>query len=174
MSDNDSDDDIAEQRSQMWAGELDEESDSETDSANGPMDTNDTVGSLDAKRAEEKEKVAESAGSESQDAVDNKSAVGSLDAKDAKDTTEWDVDSIRDSWNPNSVRLPDSIQEPFGSEYKRLDYLLEQAETEFKFGKDRYYKPLVVALGVQAIQEKDSDEIVELVERMEQGDLPGE
>lgn len=173
MTDNnndDSEDDIAEQRSQMWAGELDEDSGSETDGAKDTIDTKNTVDTVDAKRAEDEEKVAEGNGL-NENAMGTNRTVDNLDAKDAKDTTEWDVESIRDEWNPNSVRLPDSIQAPFGSEYKRLDYLLEQTEADFKFGKDRYYKPLVVALGVQAVQEMDTEEIVELVEKMKHADL---
>ena len=92
-------------------------------------------------------------------------------AKDAMDATEWDVDSIRDAWNPNSVRLPDSIQDVFASEYKRLDYQLDQADTDFEFTKDRYYKPLVVALGLEALQQLDADEVAGRVDAMEQATL---
>jgi len=153
MTDDSSDNDIAEQRSQMWSSELDDdENPDETESSDS--DISDTTDSK--------------TGMSSDTAEDTKRA---LDTMDPSDSTEWDVDSIREVWNPNSIRLPDSIQEPFTTEYKRLDWLLEQAETDFDFTKDRYYKPLVIALGVQAIRECDSDEIVSLVEKMEQREL---
>lgn len=105
------------------------------------------------------------------DATDTERAVDEQDATDALDATEWDVDSIREAWQPNNVRLPESIQDVFASEYKRLDYELDQADTDFAFTKDRYYKPLVVALGLDALQELEADEVADRVDEMEQATL---
>jgi len=94
-----------------------------------------------------------------------------MDAQDTQQATEWDVDSIREAWQPNNVRLPESIQDVFASEYKRLDYELDQSDTDFGFTKDRYYKPLVVALGLETLQAMDADEVADRVDAMEQAEL---
>lgn len=145
------DSDKADERSEMWSSEL--------DASDGP----DATDATNAKNARDD--------SDAKAPIDATDAVGADDTMRAMDTTEWDVDSIRDAWNPNSIRLPDSIQDTFASEYKRLDWQLEQSEAGFAFSKDRYYKPLVVALGLATLQELDTDEITDRVEAMEQATL---
>jgi len=177
-----SDDDIdekAEQRSQLWSSELDED---DTDA----KDDQDDAGAQDAVDASDATSEAETA--QTTDAEDDHSTMDAMDAVNdegsdgAEDTTnasdavdkesaEWAVESIRDAWTANSVRLPESIQEPFGTEYKRLDWQLEQADTDFELTKDRYYKPLVIALGLQRLQNCDADEVADLAEEMQQGTL---
>lgn len=146
-----SDEDKADERSEMWSSELD---------ASDPVDTTDAKDAMNTDDTSDTETPMDTANTET--------SKGTMDAIDA---TEWDVDSIRDAWNPNSIRLPDSIQGVFASEYKRLDWRLEQAATDFEFSKDRYYKPLVVALGLQQLQDLESDEIADRVDAMEQQDL---
>jgi hypothetical protein len=145
------DGDKADERSEMWSSELNASDSVDTTDAKGATDTTDTADT-----------------ESSMDTADTETPKSKMDAMDA---TEWDVDSIREAWNPNSIRLPDSIQGVFASEYKCLDWQLEQAETDFSFSKDRYYKPLVVALGLQQLQAMEPDEIADSVAAMEQQDL---
>jgi hypothetical protein len=150
MSDDGNIGDKAEERGEMWGDALD---DTDENDAN---DATDTVNAMDASSTQHT--------SDANDASDTDDAMDALDS-------EWDVDSIRESWQPNSVRLPDSIQDVFASEYKRLDWQLDQVETEFAFTKDRYYKPLVVALGLDALRDLDGEEIADRIEAMEHREL---
>lgn len=128
--------------SEMWSSEADAQDDSDAE------DTKHTTETMDATHTEH-----------------------AMDAQDTQQATEWDVDSIREAWQPNNVRLPESIQDVFASEYKRLGYELDQADTDFAFTKDRYYKPLVVALGLEALQEMGADEVADRADEMEQAAL---
>lgn len=157
MPDNSSD--RADEIANMWNNEVDDEDDEDADDDTGAVDAS---GETDASDT-----------SSTMDATETTDDSRAMDASDAQDTprTEWDVDSIRDAWNPNSVRLPDSIQDVFATEYKRLDYELSQADTNFAFTKDRYFKPLVVALGLQQLQAMEPEEIADRVDAMEQQEL---
>jgi hypothetical protein len=78
---------------------------------------------------------------------------------------EWRVQSIRNDWNALNVRLPDTLMRRFNAYHKRLDY--ELVPKEIEFGKDRHYKPLVIALGLKAIKEMDADDAERAVELLE-------
>lgn len=146
MTDDQSTDDKIQERSEAWASKLDDTE--RTEDASNAADTEDTM-----------------------DATDTQDTSHTERTSNTQETTEWDVESIRESWNPNSIRLPDSIQEPFDSEYKRLDWQLEDTDVDVDFRKDRHYKPLVIALGIQAVREQDTDEIADAIEAMVAGDL---
>lgn len=84
------------------------------------------------------------------------------------ESTAWDVESIRDNWHPNSVRLPDHLQRRFDAYHKRLDWQMH-ADREFK--KDRHYKPLVIALGLRELQAMDSDSVVDALDDLESNQI---
>jgi len=86
-------------------------------------------------------------------------------------SAEFDVDSIREQWTANSVRLPDSLQRRFNSEFKRIDYELTKNGVDQAFGKDRQFKPLVVALGLRELQNSDAEEVSTLLDALENGTI---
>lgn len=95
------------------------------------------------------------------------------DAPSGEDSelTEWDVDSISSAWKANQVRLPDSVQTPYDAEHNRIAYELQQADADVSYSKDRYYKPLVIALGLRELSEADGEEIADLLEQLKAGEL---
>lgn len=106
------------------------------------------------------------------DASDAKNEQDTEDGKETKnEQSEWDTESIRDDWHPNSVRLPKHLQDAWDSEHKRIDYQLTQADNDIDYSKDRYYKPLVIALGLSRLQEMDTSDIIEAITNLSENDL---
>jgi len=122
--------DKANERSDMWAGELDDGAQSDNHSQS---DTHTTSTS---------------------------------DAKDAK-ATQWDVDSIRDEWTANQVRLPESLQRRFNAYYNNVEskLLMEGIDTDFR--KDRHYKPLVIALGLSVLHDMDTTDAIDALDALQ-------
>jgi len=120
-------DDKADERSRMWAGDLDD--------------------------------------SDATDSENEQDAQETTDAENAKGA--WDVESIRDAWNPNSVRLPDSLQRRFNAYYSRLDSELALEGIDRQFGKDRQYKPLVIALGLRELDGMDTTDAMDALDELE-------
>lgn len=81
---------------------------------------------------------------------------------DTNDQSEWNVDNVKNAWNANTVLLPETLDERFDDEYERLNW-----QTDGEFKKDRHYKPLVVYLGLEALEDKEGEEVSALLERME-------
>jgi len=95
-------------------------------------------------------------------------AADAADTTDAKNTQNpWDVQSIRDSWNPNSVRLPDSLQRRFNAYHSRVESELTMEGIEREYSKDRYYKPLVIALGLKELDAMDTQDVVDALDDLE-------
>jgi len=86
-------------------------------------------------------------------------------------SSEWRVESIREEWNALNVRLPDSLMRRFNSYHKRLDYELAKAGSNREFGKDRHYKPLVIAFGLHAVKEMDADELTDALRALEKNQI---
>lgn len=94
------------------------------------------------------------------------------DAENAKDTQNaWDTESIRDDWHANSVRLPKHLQDAWDAEHKRLDYELTQQDVDIDYSKDRYYKPLVIALGLSRLQSMDTTEVETTLEKIQENGM---
>jgi len=83
----------------------------------------------------------------------------------------WDVERIQEHWHPNQVRLPPYLQRRFDGHFGRVEWLLTQASSDREFKKDRHYKPLVVALGLQQLQTMEADEIETALDDVEQNQL---
>jgi len=101
-----------------------------------------------------------------------------MDASDAKDAEEpedtqsaWDTESIRDDWHANSVRLPKHLQNAWDAEHKKVDYELTQQDVEIDYSKDRWYKPLVIALGLSKLQSMDITEVETALEEMQENGM---
>jgi len=120
-------DDKADERSEMWAGALDNQDDED-----GP------------------------------DTQDEEDPQDPMDAQGP-----WDVESIRDAWHPNSVRLPDPLQRRFQAYHSRVESELTLDGLDRPYGKDRYYKPLVVALGLRELDAMDTADVLEALDELE-------
>jgi hypothetical protein len=67
------------------------------------------------------------------------------------------VTNVKNEWSAKSVYLPDDLHGDLESEYKRLDYELDEYRDEF--GKVRHYYPLVVRYGLDQLQEMDGEDV---------------
>ena len=90
------------------------------------------------------------------------------ESESIQQSSAWDVESIREDWNPNSIRLPDHLQRRFDAYHKRLDW---QMHTDREFKKDRHYKPLVIALGLRELQEMDADSVLDSLDELESNQI---
>lgn len=82
-----------------------------------------------------------------------------------KDNTSQKVKNVKTEWTATSVYLPDGLDEDLGRTYKRLDLELDEELDQFK--KTRHYYPLVVAAGLEALDDMDQEEIVALLEEIQ-------
>lgn len=115
---------------------------------------------------EQSDDVSEMWGEELDDSKDDaKDSTSAPDDKDAKNA--WDVESIRNSWTANQVRLPDSLQRRWNAYYGRVESEVQLSGLEPKFGKDRHYKTLVVALGLRELGAMDTDDVMDAMDELE-------
>lgn len=71
--------------------------------------------------------------------------------------------TIKDAWTNHSVYLDDELADTLSSQYKKLDWQLDD-EYDLSIQKTRHYYPLVVALGLERVAELDSKEIKERID----------
>jgi len=110
----------------------------------------------------------EDVGGRKTDAPDTDTPSDTADTENPMDAqSPWDTNSIRDDWHPNSIRLPAYLQRRFDAQFKRLDWELAEANVERAFGKDRYYKPLVIALGLRELKAMDAQDVTDAVDALE-------
>jgi hypothetical protein len=79
----------------------------------------------------------------------------------SNDKTSQKVKNVKTEWTATSVYLPDDLDEDLGRTYKRLDLDLDAELSQFK--KTRHYYPLVVAAGLDALDDMEKEEIVALL-----------
>lgn len=75
--------------------------------------------------------------------------------------------NVKREWDNHSVYLPDGIATDLSRTYKRLDLDLDEAYG-LSIKKTRHYYPLVVRLGLERLEELETEEVKERVERMEE------
>jgi hypothetical protein len=107
-------------------------------------------------------------GSQWAGALDDDADDATNDPTDALDTQgAWNVESIRDAWHPNTVRLPDSLQRRLTAYHSRIESEFAMDGVDRKYGKDRYYKPLVIALGLRELDAMDTSDVVDALDELE-------
>jgi len=67
--------------------------------------------------------------------------------------------------------LPPYLQRRFDGYFGRVEWLLTQANSDHDFKKDRHYKPLIIALGLQQLQTMEAEEIETALDDVEQNQL---
>lgn len=87
--------------------------------------------------------------------------------KDMSSSTSQKAQNIKKEWNVSSFYLPDDLNRELTTAYKRLDLEIEQADAEIDLKKTRHYYPLVVALGLERLEEMEVTEVTEQLERQD-------
>jgi hypothetical protein len=59
----------------------------------------------------------------------------------------------------------------FNAYHKRLDYELAKEGSPREFGKDRHYKPLVIAYGLREIKDMDETELTDALRALERNEI---
>ena len=78
--------------------------------------------------------------------------------------TSQKAQNVKKEWNVSSFYLPDELNRELTTAYKRLDLEIEQSDAEIDLKKTRHYYPLVVALGLERLEEMEVTEVTEQLE----------
>jgi len=81
----------------------------------------------------------------------------SMNAKQDKSTKDY-----KDVWGSKLIHLPDELMDPVDNEFDRMKY-----ECDWDVKKERHYYPVVVARGIEAVQEMSGSEFTAAVESLE-------
>ena len=105
--------------------------------------------------------------SDPSDPDDESDQDGQNDKSAKNDRNPWNAKNVKNAWNPNTFYLPpEYLDQRFGDQYDRLNYLLDR-----DIKKDRHYKPLVIALGLERLERMEEQEVMDVLERMERLEL---
>ena len=74
--------------------------------------------------------------------------------------------NIKEAWTNHSVYLPEELTSELGRQYKYLDLELDE-EFGMSIQKTRHYYPLIVALGLERLEELEAKEVKEQLDRLE-------
>lgn len=74
--------------------------------------------------------------------------------------------NVKESWSATSIYLPEFLDRQLTTTYKHADLAFEE-EFGRSLQKTRYYYPLLVALGMELIEEMEAQELQERIEDLE-------
>ncbi|ESP89789.1 hypothetical protein [Candidatus Halobonum tyrrellensis] len=121
-------------------------------------ETGDSVKDRFAKRFEdETEQSAE------RETTENRDQSSKTENTSKTDRTEI---SPKNDWTNHSVYLSDDLASSLSRSYKRLDLDLDE-EYGLSIKKTRHYYPLIVELGLEQLDDLDSKEVKDRLERLE-------
>jgi len=96
----------------------------------------------------------------------DKSDNGNENVKQDKQTTKVKSDKptkdYKEAWGSKLIHLPDELMDPVDNEFDRMKY-----ECDWDVKKERHYYPVVVARGIEAVQEMSGSEFTDAVESLE-------
>ncbi|MFC7059831.1 hypothetical protein [Halovenus salina] len=78
--------------------------------------------------------------------------------------TSQKAKNIKKEWNVRSFYLDDDLDSELTTTFKRLDLELEESDIDVNLKKTRHFYPLIVALGLERLEEMESTEITEYLE----------
>jgi|GEM_PF-6769468 len=108
----------------------------------------------------------EEADKSDEDDKPDKSDNGAKDVKQDKQAMKAKSDKsakdYKDVWGSKLIHLPDELMEPVDNEFDRMKY-----ECDWDVKKERHYYPVVVARGIEAVQEMSGEEFTDAVESLE-------
>ncbi|EMA31449.1 MULTISPECIES: hypothetical protein [Haloarcula] len=79
-----------------------------------------------------------------------------MDAKPDKSAKDY-----KEVWGSKLIHLPDELMDPVDNEFDRMKY-----ECDWDVKKERHYYPVVVAQGIEAVQEMSGSEFTVAVESL--------
>ncbi|WP_281196076.1 hypothetical protein, partial [Halorubrum sp. F4] len=77
------------------------------------------------------------------------------------------VKNVKESWSATSIYLPEFLDRQLTTTYKHADLGFEE-EFGRSLQKTRYYYPLLVALGMERIEQMEAQELQERIEDLEE------
>jgi len=100
--------------------------------------------------------------------MSEKTSQSSKNAKNEKnDMNTMRVKNVKESWSATSIYLPKFLDRQLTTTYKHADLAFEE-EFGHSLQKTRYYYPLLVALGMERIEEMEAQELQERIEDLEE------
>jgi len=148
MTDDDQKDDLSER----LRGRFDDPAGDQTDDA----DETDNQEATDATQSEQP--------SRSMPETASKSSKNEENAKSEKNVMR--AKNVKESWSATSIYLPEFLDRQLTTTYKHADLAFEE-EFGRSLQKTRYYYPLLVALGMERIEEMEAQELQEHIEGLE-------
>ncbi|WP_353635655.1 hypothetical protein ABSL23_17315 (plasmid) [Halobacterium sp. NMX12-1] len=82
-----------------------------------------------------------------------------------KSQNEQKAQNIKKEWNVRSFYLNDNLDDDLTTAFKRLDLELSEAGADVDLKKTRHFYPLIVELGLERLEEMESTEVTERLER---------
>ncbi|QUJ73978.1 hypothetical protein BDK61_4272 [Haloarcula quadrata] len=99
--------------------------------------------------------------SDKSDKPDNGDKNVKQDKQTMKAKSDKSAKDYKDVWGSKLIHLPDGLMEPVDNEFDRMKY-----ECDWDVKKERHYYPVVVARGVEAVQEMSGSEFTDAVESL--------
>lgn len=96
------------------------------------------------------------------DKPDNQAKDVKQDKQTMKTKSDKSAKDYKEVWGSKLVHLPDNLMEPVDNEFDRMKY-----ECDWDVKKERHYYPVVVARGIEAVQEMSGDEFTDAVGSLE-------
>jgi len=96
------------------------------------------------------------------DKPDNRNKEVKQDKQTMRTKSNKSAKDYKDVWGSKLIHLPDELMEPVDNEFDRMKY-----ECDWDVKKERHYYPVVVARGIEAVQEMSGDEFTDAVESLE-------
>jgi|GEM_PF-2352819 len=106
-----------------------------------------------------------SGGEEEKSAEDDESVESEENGSSGEsDKSAWSVGNIRqsDRWRVMQLHLP---EEELATDFDEAWYDF-QAETQGEYQKDRHFKPLLIALGLEALEDLEREGLIECLEHL--------
>ncbi|EMA17735.1 hypothetical protein [Haloarcula marismortui] len=95
------------------------------------------------------------------DKPDNQAKDVKQDKQTMRTKSDKSAKDYKEVWGSKLVHLPDNLMEPVDNEFDRMKY-----ECDWDVKKERHYYPVVVARGVEAVQEMSGSEFTDAVESL--------
>ena len=152
MTDDNQKDDLSER----LRGRFDDPSDNQADD----VDETDDQEATDATQSEQPSRsMPETTSQNSKNAKREKNAKNEMNAMRVK--------NVKESWSATSIYLPEFLDRQLTTTYKHADLGFEE-EFGRSLQKTRYYYPLLVALGMERIEQMEAQELQERIEDLEE------
>ena len=108
------------------------------------------------------EEADESDEGDKSDKPDNEAKEVKQDKQAMKAKSDKSPKDYKQVWGSKLIHLPDELMDPVDNEFDRMKY-----ECDWDVKKERHYYPVVVARGIEAVQEMSGSEFTEAVESLE-------